>query len=373
MSIALFLAVVASLAGCGPKIVETNYAQRYPAYPKEPRIAYLKSYYGAGDEDFQGILGKLLGSAKSDLMGAPYQAVWLKDTLYVTLQTEKSIAVIDTSKSKFTEIKNLGDVLFVSVAGLAVSSAGDIYLCDWVAHSIYVAYEDDGDFVLKKTMGADQNLLQPRGIALDEKRDRLYVVDTGSRSLKAFTMAGEYLFEFGSKPGDSAEEPEEPYDYFGIAVDKRNGKIVASDTANFKIRVFDDQGKLVRAFGEASDGPLGFGMLRGVAVNSEGHIYASDAFTHTVSLFNDEGYSLMIIGGYGTGPGRFKLPLGLSFDEADRLFVADSMNGRVQVYQYLSDQWKKDHPEEYAKYKAEPPATAEVIKKKETSVPIKHQ
>ncbi len=368
ISVALFLAAVVSVAGCA-KVVETDYAQRYPAYPAEPRIAYIKSYYGVGDEEFSSFVETIVGSAENELMGKPFQAVWSQDSLYVTLQAEKGIGVINTVKKKYDIIKNFGNVTFEMVAGLAVSSAGDIYVSDFRAGKIYVA---DGNFMLKKTIGADQKVVTPIAIALDEKRDRLYVLDSGSRSIKAFTMTGEFLFEFGKKTAENAAEPEEPYGYFGIAVDKRNGRIVASDTANFKIRVFDDQGKLIRVFGEASDGPMGFGMVRGVGVNSEGHIYATDSFTHSISLFDEEGVSLMLFGGYGNGPGRFKNPLELSFDDSDRLYVADSMNGRVQIFQYLSDRWKKDHPEEYAKYKAEPPAKKQVIKMKEKSVPIKH-
>ena len=369
---ALFLAAVVSMAGCAPKVVDTNYSLRYPPYPVEPRIAYLRSYYGAGDELYLGFIEKLLGSSQDDLMGKPFMPVFVQDTLYVTLYNNKAIFVIDTVKNKYNIIKNFGDISFLSVGGLAVSSAGDIYLCDFGANYIYVA---DRAFKFKKGIGADQKLIKPYGIALDEQRNRMYVIDSGSKSLKALTLAGEFLFEFGNKPGAKAEgakDEEVPYGYYGIAVDKRNGRIVASDTENFKIRVFDEQGRLINAFGEASDTAMGFGRLAGVAVNREGHIYASDLFFHHISMFNDEGKSLMQFGGPGLGPGRFQNPLGISFDESDRLFVADSMNGRVQVFQYLSDPWKRDHPEAYAKYKEEPPAKQEAVKQKNKTVREKH-
>jgi sugar lactone lactonase YvrE len=43
-------------------------------------------------------------------------------------------------------------------------------------------------------------------------------------------------------------------------------------------------------------------------------------------------------------------PAGLYIDENDKVYVVDTLNKRIQVYQYLSEKWKKDHPEEYNKY-----------------------
>jgi len=54
-------------------------------------------------------------------------------------------------------------------------------------------------------------------------------------------------------------------------------------------------------------------------------------------------------GGSGRG-GLFMSPAGLYIDENDKVYVVDSLNKRIQVYQYLSEKWKKDHPEEYNKY-----------------------
>jgi len=374
VSMVLFLAAVASMAGCAPKIADTSYALRYPGYPREPRIAYLKSYYGAGDETFSSFFEILLGTSKSELMLKPFQAVMVQDTLYVTLAQEKGVGVIDTLKHTFSIITHFGDTTLKSVRGLAVSSAGDIYVCDPAAHSLYVA---DRNFMLKQSIGRENKLFSPFAVALDEKRDRLYVIDQESKSLKAFTTAGAFLFEFGKddvagQADKKSDDKVEPKGYFGIAVDKRNGRIVASDTPNFEISVFDDRGNLVLKFGKAGDNPEDFGMLRGVSVNSEGHIYASDAMFNAISLFNEEGKILMRFGGFGTEPGKFQNPLEISFDDRDRLYVADSLAGRVQVFQYLSDQWKKDHPEEYAKYLKEPPATQQAVKQKLKSVPVTH-
>lgn len=359
--IVVVFVLIAAMAGCAPVMEKTDYSLRSPAYPEVPRIAYLKSYYGGGNVEYSSFIEKILGSSASEKMGRPIQPVWLKDTLYVTMQGDNAIGVVDTKTMKFTVINHFGNEKFKGVLGLAVSSAGEIYLCDPVANRIYV-----GDLTgsLKRTIGEAQKISCSGLIALDEQRGRLYVVDRPSNTVKAIKTSGERLFEFGEQ-GSQDGQFNQP---FGIAVDKRNGRIVIVDSMNYRIQVFDDQGKFIRKFGENHDGPNGFSGARGVAVDSEGHIYVSDALSHRMSIFNDEGEVLMNFGAPGSNPGFFQLPNGISFDERDRLYVADGYNGRVQVFQYLSEQWKQEHPEEYAKYNEKP--VFNVNEKKEKNLPL---
>ena len=54
--------------------------------------------------------------------------------------------------------------------------------------------------------------------------------------------------------------------------------------------------------------------------------------------------SFFFIGGPGHDPGYFWLPAGVYVDEKDRVYIVDSYNRRVQVFQYLSERWKKKIP-----------------------------
>ena len=86
-------------------------------------------------------------------------------------------------------------------------------------------------------------------------------------------------------------------------------------------------------------------------MDSEGHIYVTDAAFSNFQVFDENGQLLLFLGHLGRmGPGEFVLPAGLHVDEEDRIVIADQLNGRVQVFQYLSEKWQKNHPEEYKKY-----------------------
>lgn len=357
--------VMHGMSGCAPVVHKPNYAMREPPYPNAPKIAYLRSYYGGSNQKLLSVFETILGEDASVKLESPVQPVVQGDTLYVTLKGVPGILVLDTTQNTYSVITSIGDVTLKDADGLAVSSTGDIYVSDTTAGRIYVA---DAKGNLKRTIGKDLKFRRLGHIALDETRDRLYVVDRDLNTVKALKTTGELLFEFGGK-GDQDGQFNMPH---GIAVDKRNGRIVVTDPFNWRVQVFDDQGKFLLKFGENSDASAGFGGVRGVAVNNEGHIYVSDAMLQRISVFNDAGAVLMNFGAPGAPPGYFQLPNGIAFDDKDRLYVADSYNGRVQVFQYLSEQWKKEYPEEYDKYSAKPPdvqkpdATKQKKDKKET-------
>jgi len=88
-------------------------------------------------------------------------------------------------------------------------------------------------------------------------------------------------------------------------------------------------------------------------VDSEGQSYVVDGTFNCYQIFNEKGQVLTFVGvgGWGGG-GLFMSPSGLYIDENDKIYVVDVLNKRVQVFQYLSEKWKKEHPEEYTKYQA---------------------
>ncbi|HAK59476.1 MAG TPA: hypothetical protein DCO77_03700, partial [Nitrospiraceae bacterium] len=134
------------------------------------------------------------------------------------------------------------------------------------------------------------------------------------------------------------------------AIDKRNGKVYVTDTSNFRVQVFDQDGKFLMKVGGVGDTPGAFTRPKGLGIDSEGNVYVADAAFNNVQMFDENGRLLLYFGGIGKSPGFFLMPAGLSVDEKDRVYVADSLNGRVQVFQYFSEKWKKENPEEYKKY-----------------------
>ena len=54
-----------------------------------------------------------------------------------------------------------------------------------------------------------------------------------------------------------------------------------------------------------------------------------------ITIFDDQGRLLLAFGSPGAGRGQFWLPNEIFIDRNDRIYVSDSQNQRVQVFQYL--------------------------------------
>ena len=106
---------------------------------------------------------------------------------------------------------------------------------------------------------------------------------------------------------------------------------------NFRVQVFDVDGRVIGKVGEMGASLGQFARPKGVALDSEGNIYVVDAAFNNFQIFNTGGELLMFVGRVGTQPGEFWLPAGLHIDQQDRIYVVDQYNRRVQVFQYLGE------------------------------------
>jgi DNA-binding beta-propeller fold protein YncE len=161
------------------------------------------------------------------------------------------------------------------------------------------------------------------------------------------------LFQFGG-PGNQDGQFLHPS---FLTVEKKSGNVYVSDTNNFRVQVFDRDGKFLRKFGSLGDAPGYFQRPKGVGLDSEGHSYVVEAQFNNFQIFNETGQVLTWVGWGGEGRGGlFRSPSGLYIDDEDRIYVADTINKRIQLYQYFSERWSREHPDELNRYLGHPAA-----------------
>ena len=354
----LILVSLVAATGCAVKKPEPPYSI-WPLFPNEPRLVFQNAYTGGEDIKAPVFFDYILGKPSRSDFTKPYGVFADQGKIYIveSQPLRPQLVVLNTAKER-TSIISGGDFgVFKSPIGVVAAPNGDIYVSDSVRGSVYV-FDKDGDY--QTTLDKPGAFKKPAGMALDNNLKRIYIADTGANTVYAYSLSGNHLFSIGS-PGNGPGNLHGPTN---VAVNTGNGNVVVVDTLNWRVQVFDSDGKFVRTFGEIGDGPGQFTRPKGVGIDSEGHIYVVDAAFDNIQIFTSEGQFLGSFGSTGANPGYFfNLPAGLYIDGSDKLYVTEQLNGRVQVFQYLSDAWKKANPQAFAEIKKRQEEELDKIKK----------
>ncbi len=244
--------------------------------------------------------------------------------------------------------------------GLAVDSAGNLYIADEGHHRIRKVNVSTGiitTFAGNGTPGhsgdggpaTSAQLLEPLGVAFD-KAGNLYIAESSSvrkvdTSGTITTVAGGTLTP---TPGDGGPAIDAGISPRGVAIDAA-GNIFISDYLTQTVRVVNTQGIINRfagvSGGSGSSGDGGpalsalFGGLYGVAVDSAENVYISDFGNRRLREVNAAGIITTAAGGAGSsgaigdgGPptSAFLQPSDVAVDSAGNYYIADYVNNRVR-------------------------------------------
>ncbi|HDD35711.1 MAG TPA: hypothetical protein ENF30_02805 [Candidatus Desulfofervidus auxilii] len=157
--------------------------------------------------------------------------------IYVSGNGFPGVVVLDKA-GKFLHIISPQDELTgikgkADICAVYIDNNGRIYLLSEGYGRIYV-YDKNEKFLFKfgQKGGSSGKLSRPRGIAVDEKNQWIFVVDYMRHTISVYTYQGKYLFEFGGK-GWGAGWFQYPN---GIWVDPTQ-KVLVADTFNQRIQV----------------------------------------------------------------------------------------------------------------------------------------
>lgn len=342
----MYIAIVLLITACSSK--EETVKIIIPGPPEEPRIFFDVVYRGdisfVEKYSFDSFLGEVISGTNKNL-AKPYGVAASENIVYVSDTAMGAVFAIDEIQRKVSLIGAGSPGKLAVPVGIAISGEGKIYVADAKTAKILVYDKKNGHLI--SAFGKKEEFNRPTGIAISDKEKRLYVVDTKDHNIKVYSLEGEKLFSFG-KRGKGDGEFNFPTN---IAVDKRNGNIVIVDTQNFRIQIFDKDGNFIRKFGKVGDRAGMFARPKGVGIDSDGNIYVADSAFNNIQVFNDSGQLLIYFGGTGIDIGRFSLITGVYIDKNDRIYIVDGFNARVQIYQYVSEIWKKNNPKKYLELK----------------------
>ena len=295
--------------------------------------------------------------------------VYVADTLNATIRQINASGVVTTlagSPQNPGSSDNTGsDAQFNFPSGIAVDSAGNIYVADSTNSTIRKITQAGVTTTVAGLAGnrgstdSPARFNGPMGIAVDSATN-LYVADTGNATIRKIqpsggswvvsTVAG-LAGSFGSADGSGSNARFGHFVYGGpqgVAVDQ-SGNVYVADTGNGLIRKITPAGVVSRIAGGPyyygnGDGPATnaqFELPAGIAIDVAGNLWVADSFNANIRKLIPDGTNWIVrtIGGLAQASGsadgvggdaRFNGPMGIAVDNAGSIFVADTLNNSIR-------------------------------------------
>jgi hypothetical protein len=259
-----------------------------------------------------------------------------------------------------------GNARFYGPGAVALGSTGTVYVADSANSTIRQITPAGPATTLAGAagtngssdgLGGDARFFAPQGIALDSAGN-LYVADSLNATIRKVTAGGSVTTLAGSagKYGldDGTGSSARFYQPAGIAVDSL-GYVYVADSWNQTIRKITPGGVVSTLAGsvgnigsaDGTNSAARFNGPAGIAVDSTGNLYVSDFFNHTIRKVTPAGTvtTLAGLGGvWGNADGtnsdaRFFEPVGVTVDAAGNVYVADSGNYTVRKLAQVGTNW----------------------------------
>jgi len=309
----------------------------WPDPPEKPRIRFVMAFRSEDDlasGRWASLSRIMFGGANNDAGMRHPMGLALSDDgdrLYVADLRGSQVLRVELGAKKMTRFAP--DEPFEQPCNVALDAQENVYVSETKAARV-VVFSKDGKRL--RTFGKESE--RPTGLAIDRARGVIYVADTSrvtseNHRVLAYTLEGRLIREIGH--GRGSEEGQFNFPSY-LAVDAA-GNLYVNDAMNFRIQVFDPEGKLLRSYGEAGDTVGALARTKGLAFDAFGNLYVADGEHSVVQIFNKDFQPLMYFGGKAQIVEHFDIPSAIAIDQQkNRIYVANEIQARVNVYDLVN-------------------------------------
>lgn len=207
--------------------------------------------------------------------------------------------------------------------GIETDDQGRLYVVDSFIKTVHVFDTRRNGYHRFST--AQHPLTAPIDLAIDPDSGFIFLTDSAEGRIVMFSQQGKvYADEFGTG------ELERPT---GIAINPTTAELLVVDTTRARVFRYDLQTRTLKGqFGEAGDHPGALHYPTHICVASNGNIVVSDSLNFRVQIFTSAGQFVRQLGSLGTRSGTFSRPKGVATDSDGNIYVVDGLFDNVQVF-----------------------------------------
>ena len=196
-----------------------------------------------------------------------------------------------TSKTKFEPVPRwakmpMGLTFHGDATSVAVDSKDNVYVFNRGTDPVAV-FDPDGNFVRSFGQG---EFTRPHGIEIDGE-DNLYLADDNGHFVQKRTNAGKIVWTLGTPnkpaPWQQGGMFNRPTD---VAIHPKTGEVFVSDGyGNSRVHKFDPNGKHIKSWGEPGTGPGQFSLPHNITFIDDRHVVVCDRENFRLQVFDTDG------------------------------------------------------------------------------------
>jgi DNA-binding beta-propeller fold protein YncE len=280
----------------------------YPPAPDIPRLQFLKKFASSLDLTTEKTAFRdfVFGGEENEgkLVEKPYGVAIHSGAIYVVDTRGAGYGIFDLANETTRFIRPGGRAALRKPINITIDEDGTRYVTDTDRGQIVVL--DANDRYVAAFGGRDQ--MQPVDVAIIG--DKLYVTNVERNQIHILDkQTGEILKTFGS----GGEGPGKLHHPTNLSVGP-DGTLFVSDTTNFRIQEFTQDGTFVGQIGSVGTGYGQFARPKGIAVDREGRIYAVDSAFENIQILAPDGAPLLAFAGPGGAPHNINMPTVVKID-----------------------------------------------------------
>lgn len=284
---------------------EKKEAVLYPPPPDTARMQYLTTINGS---DYLGKQSKfnafVKGPSKVQYINKAFGTAIRNGKLYVCDAGINSIEIFDLDTKKFTNFCPGGSGQFVSPLTVFVDNNDYLYVGD-AGRKQVIIFDSTRTF---KNRINDTGEFKPTDLMV--YGDELWVANPPKHCIYIYDK---HTFAFKRIFG-TYEQGDDGFLYSPYNLYVTDDRVYVTDFGDFKVKVFDHDGKYISSVGSYGTNIGQFVRPKGIACDKESNLFVVDAGFENTQIFNKDGQLLMFFGGAYKGPGDMWLPVRVTVD-----------------------------------------------------------